>query len=69
VKELIGMAADRGKSVRPNLKTGLCGEHGARPENIRFCIDAGLQYVSCSPYSVPVALLSAARVQIERSIP
>ncbi|MDR1748474.1 MAG: pyruvate, phosphate dikinase [Spirochaetaceae bacterium] len=66
VKELIGMAADRGKAVRPNLKTGLCGEHGARSENIRFCIDAGLAYVSCSPYSVPVALLSAARVQLER---
>ncbi len=66
VKELISMAVDRGKSVRPDLKAGLCGEHGALPENIRFCIDAGLQYVSCSPYSVPIALLSVARVQLER---
>ncbi|MDR2434254.1 MAG: pyruvate, phosphate dikinase [Treponema sp.] len=66
VKELIGMATERGRLTRPDLVCGLCGEHGANPANIRFCIDAGLDYVSCSPYSVPIALLGVAQVEIER---
>ena len=52
--------------TRPDLKTGLCGEHGAVPENIRFCMDAGLDYVSCSGYSVPIAQLAIAQINIER---
>jgi pyruvate,orthophosphate dikinase len=64
VKELIMIAAERGRSARPDLSVGLCGEHGARPENIKFCMNAGLQYVSCSSYSVPIALLSVAQIQL-----
>jgi len=61
VRELISTAVRRGKMTRPGLSTGLCGEHGAIPQNIRFCIDAGLDYVSCSVYSVPIALLAVAQ--------
>ena len=66
VKELISVAVRRGKLTRPALIPGLCGEHGANPENIRFCMDAGLEYVSCSPYSVPLATLTVAQNEIER---
>ncbi len=64
VKELIDTAVRRGMLTRPELKKGLCGEHGAVPENIKFCMDAGLDYVSCSVYSVPIALLSVAQQTI-----
>jgi pyruvate,orthophosphate dikinase len=67
VKELIGMAVKRGKMTRPNLVAGLCGEHGANPDNIRFCMEAGLDYVSCSPYQVPLALLAIAQAELEAS--
>ncbi|MCL2276872.1 MAG: PEP-utilizing enzyme [Treponema sp.] len=67
VKELIALAADRGRLTRPDLVCGLCGEHGANPENIRFCMDTGLDYVSCSPYSVPIALLAVAQAEIEKA--
>lgn len=67
VKELIGMAVRRGKMTRPNLVAGLCGEHGANPDNIRFCMEAGLDYVSCSPYQVPLALLAIAQAELEAS--
>ena len=66
VKELIAMATDRGRLTRPDLVCGLCGEHGANPVNVRFCMDAGLNYVSCSPYSVPIALLGVAQAELER---
>lgn len=64
VKELINTSVRRGLMTRPELKKGLCGEHGAVPENIKFCMDAGLDYVSCSVYSVPIALLSVAQQTI-----
>jgi len=67
VRELIDIAVQRGKTTRPDLIKGLCGEHGARPENIKFCMDAGLDYVSCSSYSVPIALLSIAQIEIENA--
>jgi pyruvate,orthophosphate dikinase len=67
VKELISMATDRGRLTRPDLVCGLCGEHGANPANVRFCMDAGLNYVSCSPYSVPIALLAVAQAEIEKA--
>jgi pyruvate,orthophosphate dikinase len=67
VKELIALGVERGRLTRPDLVCGLCGEHGAHPENIRFCIDAGLDYVSCSPYSVPIAILAAAQEFIRES--
>ena len=67
VKELIALAVERGRMVRPDLSCGLCGEHGANPDNIRFCMDAGLDYVSCSAYSVPVAILAVAQLELERA--
>jgi pyruvate,orthophosphate dikinase len=68
VKELVATAFKRGKMTRPDLKTGLCGEHGAIPENIRFCMETGLTYVSCSAYSVPIANLAVAQLNIEKGI-
>lgn len=65
VKELIGVASMRGRLTRPNIKLGLCGEHGADPENIKFCYEVGLNYVSCSPYSIPLAKLAIAQMNIE----
>jgi pyruvate,orthophosphate dikinase len=64
VGELIRIAVDRGRSVRPKLKLGICGEHGGDPDSIRFCHDAGLDYVSCSPFRVPVARLAAAQAAV-----
>lgn len=61
VKELILMALRKGRMVRPDLKAGICGEHGADPDAVLFSIQNGLDYVSCSPYSVPIALLTIAR--------
>ncbi len=66
VKELIETAVRRGSMTRPELKKGLCGEHGAVPENIKFCMEAGLDYVSCSVYSVPIALLAVAQETIKK---
>ena len=60
VGELVRIAAERGRGVRPGLKLGICGEHGGDPASIRFCEEAGLDYVSCSPYRVPIARLAAA---------
>ncbi|TFH40076.1 MAG: pyruvate, phosphate dikinase, partial [Chrysiogenales bacterium] len=65
VKELIGIAALRGRLSRPDIKMGLCGEHGANPDNIQFCMDAGLNYVSCSPYAIPLAKLGIAQIKIK----
>ncbi|MBN2077895.1 MAG: pyruvate, phosphate dikinase [Spirochaetes bacterium] len=65
VKELIGIAALRGRLSRPDIKMGLCGEHGANPDNIQFCMDAGLNYVSCSPYAIPLAKLGIAQINIK----
>jgi len=65
VKELIGIAVERGRLTRPDLVCGLCGEHGANPDNIRFCIETGLNYVSCSSYSVPIAILAVAQIELE----
>jgi pyruvate,orthophosphate dikinase len=67
VKDIIELAVERGRLTRPDLVCGLCGEHGANPANVRFCMDAGLDYISCSPYSVPIAILAAARETIARA--
>lgn len=64
VGKLIKMAVELGRKTRPSLVIGICGEHGGDPESIRFCHDAGLDYVSCSPYRVPVARLAAAHAAI-----
>ncbi len=67
VRELVAMAVERGRMTRPDLTCGLCGEHGANPDNVRFCMEAGLDYVSCSSYSVPIALLAVAQTELERA--
>ena len=58
------MAAELGRSTRPNIKLGICGEHGGDPSSIEFCHRMGLTYVSCSPFRVPIARLAAAQAAI-----
>ncbi len=65
VGQLIKMAVEKGRSVRPNLKCGICGEHGGEPSSVKFCHRAGLDYVSCSPFRVPIARLAAAQAAVE----
>ncbi|WP_195937836.1 pyruvate, phosphate dikinase [Romboutsia sp. 1001713B170131_170501_G6] len=65
VGKLIELGATLGKSVKPDIKLGICGEHGGEPSSIEFCYKAGLNYVSCSPYRVPIARLSAAQAVIK----
>lgn len=64
VGELIRIGVERGRSVRPALKVGICGEHGGDPNSVEFCHQTGLDYVSCSPYRVPIARLAAARAAL-----
>jgi pyruvate,orthophosphate dikinase len=61
------MAVKKGRSVKENMKMGICGEHGGDPDSIRFCYKTGLNYVSCSPYRVPIARLAAAQSVLEAS--
>jgi pyruvate,orthophosphate dikinase len=65
VGELVRLGAERARSVKPDLKIGICGEHGGDPKSIAFCNEIGLDYVSCSPYRVPVARLAAAHAELE----
>ena len=65
VGELIKIAVEKGKSTRPNIKLGICGEHGGDPSSVEFCHNVGLNYVSCSPFRVPVARLAAAQAQVK----
>jgi pyruvate, orthophosphate dikinase len=65
VGELVLMAIERGRSVTPRLKIGICGEHGGDAPSVRFCHEAGMDYVSCSPYRLPIARLAAAQAAIE----
>jgi pyruvate,orthophosphate dikinase len=64
VGELVKIGVERGRRVRKNLKLGICGEHGGDPASVRFCDEIGLDYVSCSPYRVPIARLAAAQAAI-----
>jgi pyruvate,orthophosphate dikinase len=64
VGELVRIAAERGRAARPGLKLGICGEHGGDPASIQFCQAVGLDYVSCSPYRVPIARLAAAQAAL-----
>ena len=64
VGDLIRIATERGRAVRPDVKLGICGEHGGDPASIQFCESVGLDYVSCSPYRVPIARLAAAQAAI-----
>ncbi|MEE8188130.1 MAG: putative PEP-binding protein, partial [Kiloniellales bacterium] len=65
VGELVRMGAERGRATRPGLKLGICGEHGGDPASIHFCQSAGLDYVSCSHYRVPIARLAAAQAELK----
>ena len=66
VGALIKMATEKGRSVRPNIKLGICGEHGGDPSSIEFCHNIGLNYVSCSPFRVPIARLAAAQAALKQ---
>jgi pyruvate,orthophosphate dikinase len=66
VGSLIKIAIEKGKSVRKDLKVGICGEHGGEPSSVEFCANSGLNYVSCSPFRVPVARLAAAQAEIKK---
>ncbi|RWO35465.1 MAG: pyruvate, phosphate dikinase [Mesorhizobium sp.] len=65
VGELVRMAAEKGRATRPDIKLGICGEHGGDPASIHFCEEIGLDYVSCSPYRVPIARLAAAQAAVQ----
>jgi pyruvate,orthophosphate dikinase len=64
VGQLVKIGTERGRSTRPNLKVGICGEHGGEPSSVQFCHRTGLNYVSCSPYRVPIARLAAAQAAL-----
>ncbi|MEE0620567.1 MAG: putative PEP-binding protein, partial [Prevotella sp.] len=65
VGQLVKMAVEKGRAVRPNLLTGICGEHGGEPSSVKFCAKIGLNYASCSPFRVPIARLAAAQAAVE----
>ena len=67
VGELVRIASDKGRATRPDIKLGICGEHGGDPASVRFCEQIGLDYVSCSPFRVPIARLAAAQAAIEKT--
>ena len=64
VGQLVEMGTQKGRSTRPDLKVGICGEHGGEPSSVEFCHRTGLNYVSCSPFRVPIARLAAARAVV-----
>jgi pyruvate,orthophosphate dikinase len=64
VGEMVSLACERGLSTRPDIKLGICGEHGGDPKSVAFCHSVGLDYVSCSPYRVPIARLAAAQAAL-----
>ncbi|MGI8436278.1 MAG: putative PEP-binding protein, partial [Chthoniobacterales bacterium] len=67
VGQLMEMAVEKGRSTRPKIKLGICGEHGGDPESVKFCHRLGLDYVSCSPFRVPIAKLAAAQAAVSKS--
>jgi pyruvate,orthophosphate dikinase len=67
VGQLVEMAVKKGRSARPGLKCGICGEHGGDPDSIQFCNKVGLDYVSCSPFRVPIARLAAAQAALKQA--
>jgi pyruvate,orthophosphate dikinase len=68
VGELLKLGSERGRAARPEITLSICGEHGGNPESIAFCRAAGFDYVSCSPFRVPVARLAAAQLAIREKI-
>ena len=67
VGELVKIGVERGRRTRPQLKVGICGEHGGDPASVTFCHEIGLDYVSCSPYRVPIARLAAAQAALGKT--
>ena len=68
VGQLIRMATEKGRAIRPDLKCGICGEHGGEPSSVKFCHKVGLNYVSCSPFRVPIARIAAAQAAVEETL-
>ena len=68
VGQLVQMATEKGRAIRPDLKCGICGEHGGEPSSVKFCHKVGLNYVSCSPFRVPIARIAAAQAAIEDTL-
>jgi pyruvate,orthophosphate dikinase len=68
VGELVKIGVVRGRKTRPNIKVGICGEHGGDPASVAFCHEIGLDYVSCSPYRVPIARLAAAQAALGKAV-
>ena len=66
VGKLMELARDQARKTRPDIELGICGEHGGDPESVKFCHRIGLDYVSCSPFRIPVARLAAAQAALER---
>ena len=64
--QLIKIASEKGRKTNKNIKLGICGEHGGDPKSIEFCSKVGLNYVSCSPFRVPIARLTAAQSEIKK---
>ncbi|MGZ5537087.1 MAG: putative PEP-binding protein, partial [Chthoniobacterales bacterium] len=64
VGQLVKIAIEKGRATRPDIKLGICGEHGGDPDSVKFCHRLGLDYVSCSPYRVPIARLAAAQAAL-----
>jgi pyruvate,orthophosphate dikinase len=67
VGQLVQMAVEKGRGARPDLEVGICGEHGGEPSSVEFCYQVGMDYVSCSPYRVPIARLAAAQAAISKT--
>jgi len=65
IGQLVEIGIQKGRSTRPDLKVGICGEHGGEPESVKFCHRVGMNYVSCSPFRVPIARFAAAQAAIE----
>lgn len=63
--ELVALAVQKGRGVKPGISFGICGEHGGDPASVAKCHEAGLTFVSCSPYRVPIAIVAAAQAQIK----
>lgn len=65
VGQLVRMGVEKGRATKPELKVGICGEHGGEPSSVKFCAKLGMNYVSCSPFRVPIARVAAAQAAIE----
>ena len=68
VGQLVKIAIDKGRDVKPTLRTGICGEHGGEPTSVKFCAKLGMNYASCSPFRVPIARLAAAQAAVEDAL-